>query len=154
GLSAALLSQDTVGWFAKGRRNAAILEAMEAAIEYLTKRLGPDMSQWQWGKIHILTLRHILSGRGDLGQLLDHGGVPVPGDAHTVCNTGLGAQFESRMGAGYRLAADLSTSPPELLAVDSQSQSGHSGSPHYRDQLPTWMRGEHHRLILKGKAES
>jgi penicillin amidase len=154
GLSAALLPEDSVGWFAKGRRNAAILEAMEAAIEYLTKRLGPDMSHWQWGKIHILTLRHILSGRGDLGQLLDHGGVPVPGDAQTVCNTGLGAQFESRMGAGYRLIADLSTSPPELFAVDSQSQSGHPGSPHYRDQLPTWMRGEHHRFILDGKGKS
>jgi penicillin amidase len=127
---------------------------MKSAIQYLADRLGPNMSQWQWGKIHILTLRHILSGRGDLGQLLDHGGVPVPGDAHTVCNTGLGAQFESRMGAGYRLVADLSTSPPELFAVDSQSQSGHPGSPHYRDQLPTWMRGEHHLFILDGKGES
>jgi len=154
GLSAALLAEDTVGWFAKGRRETAILDALKAALQYLAERLGPDMSQWQWGKIHILTLRHILSGRGDLGQLLDHGGVPVPGDAQTVCNTGLGAQFESRMGATYRLIADLHTSPPELLAVDSQSQSGHPGSPHYRDQLPTWLRGEHHRFILDGKEAS
>jgi penicillin amidase len=148
GLSAALLAEDSVGWFAKGRRETAIVDAMKAAIVYLTERLGPDMSQWNWGKIHILTLRHILSGRGDLGQLLDHGGVPVPGDAQTVCNTGLGSQFESRLGATYRLVADLSTTPPELLAVDSQSQSGHPGSPHYRDQLQTWLKGEHHRFVL------
>jgi len=154
GLSAAILAEDTVGWFAKGRRETAILDAFKAGLQYLVERLGPDMSQWQWGKIHILTLRHILSGRGDLGQLLDHGGVPVPGDAQTVCNTGLGAQFESRMGATYRLIADLHTSPPDLLAVDSQSQSGHPGSPHYRDQLPTWLRGEHHRFVLDGKEAS
>jgi penicillin amidase len=154
GLSATLLAEDAAGWFAKGRRETAILDSLQSAVQYLTDRLGADMSQWQWGKIHILTLRHILSGRGDLGQLLDHGGVPVPGDAQTVCNTGLGAQFESRMGATYRLIADLSTSPPELLAVDSQSQSGHPGSPHYRDQLPTWLRGEHHRFILDEKESS
>lgn len=154
GLSASLLSDDTVGWFGKGRRDAALINALTSAIQYLTDRLGPDMSQWQWGKIHILTLKHIMSGRGDLGQLLDHGGVPVPGDAQTVCNTGLGAQYESRMGATYRLVADLSTSPPELMAVDSQSQSGHPGSPHYRDQLPTWLKGEHHRFVLDGKGKS
>src|SRR5262249_22673906 len=135
GLAAALLAgEDRAGWFAAGRREAAIHEAMTATLERLTERLGPDFTQWTWGRGHVLPFRHYLSGRGDLDQLLDHGGAPVQGNAHTVCNTGLGSQYEARAGAGYRLIADLSTSPPGLWAVDGQSQSGHPGSAHYADQ--------------------
>lgn len=44
-------------------------------------------------------------------------------------------------GFGYTLAQ-------ALQAVDSQSQSGYPGSPHYGDQFPTWLRGEYHTLPL------
>jgi penicillin amidase len=148
GLAAALLHEDTAGWFDPGQREPFIRAALQASLSWLTDRLGPDMSQWTWGRLHTLTLRHILSGRGDLGQLLDHGGVPVPGNMHTVCNTGLGAQFESRTGAGFRLIADLSTAPPELLTIDAQGQSGQPGSPHYSDQLDDWVAGSYHKIIL------
>src|SRR5262249_50273580 len=94
GLSAALLNEDAAGWFAPGRREQAIRGAMTAALDWLGKRLGEDMSAWNWGKLHTLMLCHVLSGRGDLGTLLDQRGLPVPGNAHTVCNTGLGANFE------------------------------------------------------------
>src|SRR5262249_43420192 len=134
GLAAALLTEDRAGWFQAGNREQSIVEAMDGALDYLAERLGPDVAQWDWGRLHTLPLRHVLSGRGDLGQLLDHGGVPVRGDAHTVCNTGLGSLLEARSGAGYRLIAELAESPPGLWAVDGQSQSGHPGSPHYRDQ--------------------
>jgi acyl-homoserine lactone acylase PvdQ len=106
------------------------------------------MSRWSWGKLHALPLRHVLSARGELGQLLDHGGLPVPGTMNTICNTTSGPDFAAKTGAGYRLIADLSASPPALWAVDAQSQSGHSGSPHYRDQLPEWAAGRYHLIPL------
>jgi penicillin amidase len=148
GLSAALLAEDAAGWFAAGKREQAVCGAMSAALDWLTDRLGSDMARWAWGKLHVLSLRHILSGRGDLGRLLDQRGLPVPGTMHTVCNTGLRSDYSAGLGANYRLVADLSASPPALRAVDSQSQSGHPGSPHYGDQFPTWLRGEYHPLPL------
>jgi penicillin amidase len=148
GLASTLLVGDPAGWFATGRREPAILAAMGSALGWLGERLGPDMAGWTWGRVHTLTLRHVLSGRGDLGRLLDHGGVPVSGNMHTVCNTGLGASLESRTGAGYRHVADLAETPPGLWATDAQSQSGHPGSPHYSDQLAGWLKGELHRLSL------
>ncbi|MBY0527225.1 MAG: penicillin acylase family protein [Gemmataceae bacterium] len=154
GLAAALLEDDRCGWFSDGVRERSIHEAMIAALDWLTPQLGPDLNQWTWGRLHVVPLRHVLSGRGDLGQLLDHGGVPVPGDGITVCNTGLGRRFEANAGANYRLIADLSTSPPGLWAVDSQSQSGHPGSPHYADQLPEWLHGRYHYLPLDGAEAS
>jgi penicillin amidase len=148
-LAAALLCEVTLGWFAGSQRNEAIAAAMNTALDYLTERLGSDMTTWTWGRIHTLPLRHVLSGRGDLGQLLDQGGIPVKGDMSTVCNTGVGGQFEGRSGANYRLIAELGTTPPTLFAIDGQSQSGHPGSPHYRDQLTPWVAGRYHELRLE-----
>jgi penicillin amidase len=106
------------------------------------------MSQWTWGSLHTIPLRHVLSGRGDLASMLDHGGVPVKGDAGTVCNTGLGGSYEARAGANYRMIADMTMSPPGLWAVDCESSSGHPGSPHYGDQLCDWIEGRYHWLPL------
>jgi penicillin amidase len=124
--------------------------ALIGALDWLTERLGPDIQRWRWGRIHTLPLRHFLSGRGDLGQLLDHGGVEVAGDGVTVANATPMAQFQARSGAGYRLVVDLGSSPPELWAVDAQGQSGHPGSTHYSDQLEDWLAGRYHRLALDG----
>jgi penicillin amidase len=112
------------------------------------------MTGWSWGKLHTLPLRHVLAGRGDLGQLLNHGGLAVPGTYHSVCNTCPGPDFAAASGAGYRLIADLSSQPPALWAVDAQSQSGHPGSPHYRDQFTEWLAGRYHCLSLDRAAAS
>jgi penicillin amidase len=128
------------------------VEAMSDALDYLTTRLGPDMASWSWGRLHTLPLRHVLSGRGDLGRLLDQRGPAVRGNAITVCNTSPGARLEARHGGNYRLVADLGSDPPTLLAVDGESQSGHPGSPHYSDQLADWLQGRLHALVLEDKA--
>jgi penicillin amidase len=148
GLASALLVEDRVGWFAEGRRDEALARAFRETLEELTGRLGPDPATWTWGRLHQIQLRHVLSGRGDLGQLLDRGGVPVRGDGVTVCNTGYDPNYMAPMGANYRLIADLASSPPALWAVDAQGQSGHPGSAHYGDQLAEWLGARYHYLPL------
>lgn len=148
GLSASLLEGDAAGWFAAGRREQAIRETMSATLDFLSNRLGPEMATWTWGRLHAIPLRHVLSLRGELGQLLDHGGPPVKGGLTTVCNTSPGPDWAAKIGAGYRLIADMATSPPVLHAIDAGSQSGHPGSPHYSDQLPDWLAGRYHVLPL------
>ena len=148
GLAAALLAEDSVGWFAEGRREAALARAVQETLNELTERCGPDPASWTWGRLHQIHLRHVLSGRGELGDLLDRGGVPVKGDGVTVCNTGYDPNYLAPMGANYRLIVDLASSPPGLWAVDAQGQSGHPGSPHYGDQLVEWIGGRYHYLPL------
>jgi penicillin amidase len=154
GLAAALLIEDAAGWFPPGRREPAIRACWASTLDWLTDRLGSDPASWSWGRLHSLPLRHFLSGRGELGGLLDHGGVGVGGNSVTVCNAGTGPAFEARSGAGYRLLVDLQSSPPALWAMDGQSQSGHPGSPHYRDQLHNWLEGQYHCLTLEKGAEA
>ena len=148
GLAAALLNEDCVGWFEHRTRDAAVLEAFDATFEELSSRLGSDLSLWTWGNVHRIGLKHVLSGRGDLGKLLDRGGHPISGNGVTVCNTGYDPNWGAPTGANYRLIADFSVSPPGLKAVDAQGQSGHPGSAHYCDQLSQWMSGHYHYLPL------
>ena len=39
----------------------AIEAAMGAALDELTGRLGPDMTEWGWGRLHKIHLRHVLT---------------------------------------------------------------------------------------------
>ncbi|HUY36934.1 MAG TPA: penicillin acylase family protein [Pirellulales bacterium] len=145
GLAAELLSDDALRWFAiEGR----VRRAFVLALATLTAQFGPDMSTWTWGRLHQLRQPHILSGRGELGTLLDPASVPVKGDMVTVCNTGNDAALQATIGAGYRMIVDMSIAPPELWAVDAGSQSGHPGSPHYTDQLADWLAARYHRVPL------
>ena len=146
GLAGALIHEDSAGWFNDTDRETAIVDALTAALTETESRLGPDMSAWAWGELHKVQLRHVLSGRGDLGSLLDRGGLPVGGNGVTVCNTGFDPNWGALMGANYRLISDLGEDG--MWAVESQGQSGHPGSDHYCDQLVEWLEGRYHFLAL------
>ena len=146
GVASRLLAGDPHGWFPSGQRLPTMRRVFAWTLEHLAERFGPDLSTWQWGRMHPMPLKHVLSSRGDLNALLDHGGLPAKGDMVTVCNTGSAPDFQATTGAGYRLIADLRTNG--LLAVDVQSQSGQPGTPHYSDQLSAWNSGEYHLLTL------
>lgn len=148
GLAAALLHDDAAGWFGKEDRETAVLDALRATLSDLEGRLGKEMSAWKWGDLHTVQLRHVLSGRGDLGDLLDRGGLPVGGSGVTVCNTGFDPNWGALMGANYRLISDLGENG--MWAVESQGQSGHPGSDHYCDQLTEWLEGRYHFLSFEG----
>ena len=146
GFAVRLLDNDEFGY--SPPRNETIVTCMVRAIDALTERLGPDMSEWSWGRIHRITLNHLLSDRGDLSDLLRRGGQPVGGNGITVSNTGFDPNYLASIGANWRHNADLAEDPPGLWAVDATGQSGHPGSPHYGDQLTEWLAGRHHYLPL------
>lgn len=148
GCASRLLKADPAGWFAPGVRAERIIETFRRTLDLLTERFGPEPEKWQWGDLHVTPLAHPLSFRGDLGKLLDQPRGGVRGDMVTVNNTGSGPDWCANSGAGYRLVADLASSPPALLAVDGQSHSGHVGSPHYRDQFADWHAENYHEISL------
>jgi penicillin amidase len=119
----------------------------------LTQRLGPDMKGWTWGRMHVLQQKHILSGRGDLGSLLDLSGLPVCGDGTTVCSATPDANFQAYLGAGYRMVADLTDPCAGMSSVEVASGSGQPGSPHYADQIEPWNTGKLFYLPLRGEVD-
>ena len=148
GCAARLLTADPLGWFVNGDRESRIRQTFQATLDFLGSECGTDMSDWTWGHFHRLDLCHVLSQRGALATLLDHGGVGVRGDMQTVGNTGSGHRWTAATGGGYRMIADLGASPPRLLAVDAQGQSGRPTNPCYDDQLSDWLQGKYHEIPL------
>lgn len=148
-----LLQADPHGWFPDDDRRAQVRSTFSDTLAWLQERFGPELSTWTWGRIHVMPLKHVLSTRGDLAELLDHGGAGVSGDMLTVCNTGSGVDWTAVSGAGYRMVIDLSSSPPAMKAVDAQSQSGQPGSPFYNDQFDDWASGRYHEITLTRDVE-
>jgi len=153
GLASRLIDEDPVGWFENDGHRKAVLETFEKTLSMLKERFGEDMNQWAWGKLHVLTKSHVLDHIGDLGELLNHDPIGVPGDMITVGNTGEGPDWTSVSGAGYRLIHDMGSNPPCLWAVDGQGQSGHPGSPHYNDQEDDWLNAGYHCILLSDRAD-
>lgn len=163
GLAARLLEDDEIGWFRADRRSVA-RRVLGETMDELVTRLGPDPDAWRWGELHRLTLRHPLSGRGELGELLDKPPVAVPGDLSTINNSGFEGgrispdlpgydrNWEATSGAGYRLVADLGVSPAEIWTITGESQSGHPGSPHWNDQLDDFLAGRYRRIPMEDAA--
>jgi penicillin G amidase len=154
GLATALLTEDRSGWFHRHERRAAVQAAFLAAIEDLTRRFGPEMSQWTWGRLHTLLQKHFLSGRGELGALLDRSGLAVGGDGNTVASTSPDATYGAWLGDGYRMVSDMADLRLGLSQVEVGSASGHPGSPHYDDQLPIWAAGGYHYLALQAPVDA
>jgi penicillin amidase len=152
GIASRLLQADPHGWF-KTARGQAIRSAMVAAIDDLTLRLGPDLKDWTWGRLHALQQKHFLSGRGDLGNLLDLSGLPVCGDGATVCAGTFDVQYQSYLGAGYRMVADLADPGAGLWSVELAGTSGQPHSPHYADQIEPWNAGQLFCLPLRGDVD-
>jgi penicillin amidase len=144
--AARLIASDPNGWFPNGDHQQQLERTFDETLAFLEARFGLQMSNWSWGQLHVMPLKHVLSSRGDLAQLLNHGGASVKGDMLTLCNSGSGLDWTAASGGGYRMIADLSTS--KLNAVDGQSQSGQQGSIHYSDQYADWIAGTYHELEL------
>ena len=94
-IAARLLHADRCEWFAEDDRQQQILAVLNSAFDMLAERFGGDMNDWTWGKLHRMPLVHVLGSRGDLGDLLNHGGRAVDGDVMCVGNSGQGEDWEA-----------------------------------------------------------
>jgi penicillin amidase len=119
--------------------------AFSATVRYLREQRGPDVAEWQWGRLHTLKLEHPLSMRKPLGLFLDVPAFRWGGDLETVRMGGpLPGKVEGTgMISGYRFIADCADWDGSLSCIPG-GQSGHRGSPHYADQVDEWRRVAYH----------
>jgi penicillin amidase len=126
-----------------GGRDALVLQSLVEAVDILKTRLGPDMSQWQWGQLHHMTYEHQLAAfvNPEEKVSLNVGPLPMGGDGYTVHNTGFRlSDFNQNTGSSYREVMDPSNWD-RSVTINSPGQSGDPNSPHYRDLFPLWAEG-------------
>jgi penicillin G amidase len=132
-------------------RNQLLADTLKSAREELSKTLGPDSSQWTWGKLHIVRFRHALDQQSGAKDLLDLGPLARPGDEYTPNATGMSDSWDQVSGASYRQIIDLSNWDRSWV-INTPGQSGQPGSPHYSDLMSLWDVGRYFPLLYSRKA--
>ena len=137
-------------------RDKLLATSLEQAVVELTKKLGSDMTRWQYGQdaYHHALIRHPLSAavRPDVRKQLDVGPTPRGGDSYTVTATGGGDNQVS--GGSLKMIANLDDWDTSI-ALNNPGQSGDPASPHYRDLFELWSRGKYFPIFYtRSKVES
>ncbi len=122
----------------------ALGDGLAAGIDYLAERLGDNPGKWVWGSVHGTRPVHTLSPSfPQLASQLDPPSVAMGGDGDTP-QAGFfapGDPFTMMSMSVARYLFDPSNWDESKWIVPLGA-SGHPGSPHYADQLPTWAEVE------------
>lgn len=137
-------------------------EALDEALDRLTREWGPDLAAWRWGRAHPAIHRHEPLGErrllgADLGWVFDI--VHESGGDDFTINRGLmrwtGPQpYANRHAGGYRAIYDFSDLNRSVYAL-STGQSGHFLSRFYADFSLLWRAGDYAVMsMLREDAEA
>lgn len=126
-------------------RDDILLAAMSDAHDELTERLGSDPSQWRWGDLHMLELRHATfgsSGIAPIERLFNRGPLATDGGSDVVNAIGWNAAegYEVSRVPSMRMLVDLAA-PDDGRWVHFTGQSGRPFTRHYTDQTERWRDG-------------
>ena len=132
-----------------------LAEALERALDDLTRRYGANPDRWRWGDAHFAWSQHRPFSRVRWLAPFFEIRAPVPGDAYTV-NVGqtdfndASEPYASRHAASLRAIYDLADLETSLF-IQSAGQSGNPFSRHYRDMSALWARGDYVPMLTERK---
>jgi len=144
-----LLAQPRDAWWddvatpaVRETRDDILLASLTGARKELTSLLARDTNQWQWGKLHRVTLRHQTLGTGGVGaveRMFNRGDYPVSGGPATVNALGFDTRtgYRVQTGPAMRMVVDLGN-PDASRWVNQSGVSGHAFDTHYEDQTALW----------------
>nr|MCU0342072.1 penicillin acylase family protein [Spirosomataceae bacterium] len=125
-------------------RDELLFQTLHASLDTITKRLGADMAQWQYGqpKNKHITLKHALNDWVDDAQRarINLGPLPRGGYGETVNNTG--GNLNQEHGASFRILIDTEDWD-KTLGINSPGQSANPDDPHYRDLFELWAKNDY-----------
>ncbi len=123
--------------------------AFRTALARLQERFGDLIGDWQWGRMHRLTLAHPFGKQKPFDILFNTAPLALGGSASTVSKAeySLFKPYDITAGPSMRLIVDLAA-PDHALSVIPGGQSGQPFSPHYKDQVELWQRGQYRRVAM------
>jgi penicillin amidase len=139
---------------AKEGINDIIRKSFSEAIVYLNEKMGSDVDDWRWGRLHTLTLYHPFGKRSSLmGYFMNIGPFPMGGSLATVNPQPykLSAPWEGFHGASLRYIIDFADRKNSRRVIPA-GISGNFMSPHYDDQAELWRTGKYRPFVLDRKS--
>lgn len=127
-----------------------VQKSFQEAITYLQKEIGSEEKAWTWGRLHTLEFVHPLGMVKPLNYLFNSGPYPVDGGYMEINNMKWGQfdeGFKVKAGPSVRRIIDFHQ-VEKARAILPLGISGHDFSPHSKDQLPLFLRGDFRQMNL------
>jgi penicillin amidase len=127
-----------------------IEKSLHETETFLKKSLGSDPSDWRWGTLHKMVVKHPLGEVKPLDKIFNLGPFETGGHFSTVWQSTLmpGMDFSyNGWTASNRNIYDLQDWDKCLGSI-VPGQSGMFGSPHYSDQMKLWLDVKQHPLYF------
>ena len=138
----------------KETRNQVMNRSFHEAIKALENQLGPDYTNWRWGKVHTLEHQHPLGKVAALRPLFNVGTYEVPGGNEVINNLlfYLAEDGKYNVGGGPSTRRIIDFSDVEnSVSILPTGQSGVRSSPHYNDQAELFVKGRFRKMKLNRK---
>ena len=131
------------------RRNAStvMLQAFQESVAELSKALGNNPNQWQWGKLHTRTIASLLgvdalsygprASGGDEWTLNAAGGSPL--------SEGSPVLSSSAHGPSWRMIVDWGSG--QAVGTYPGGQDENPASPWYENEISHWWNGQYYPMI-------
>lgn len=135
-------------------RDRLLLESLQAAVAELQQRLGPDIGEWRWGRLHRMTFRPAVAKLADPQQQsqLTLPAVELPGSGDSPRAASFDEKdFSVDSGASVRIVLDVGDWD-RSMAINAPGQSDDPSSPHYGDLLSPWAAGRYVPLLFSRAA--
>ncbi|MCK9281087.1 MAG: penicillin acylase family protein [Melioribacteraceae bacterium] len=141
-----------------------IRKSLVDALSSLEAEYGKDISRWQWGSIHKLTIKHFFSGQSSLlDKLINIGPNEMGGDGTTIFNTeysfselpydrskeysNRSKPYETVLGPSMRFIFDYSE--PDYIYISMPTgEAGNFFSPYYKNMTSNWLKGKYYKLPI------
>jgi penicillin amidase len=137
------INQPNSSIFAGSFENS-VRTAFISAVSLLERSLGSNVSDWKWGKVHLLEIQSY-SALAELSL----GPYPIWGDSHTVSVGGVPEELVIpepyvRVGSSLRLIASPQTG--QFYGVIPGGASGNVLSSFYSNQLQFWLNHQYYDM--------
>ncbi|MGI8888077.1 MAG: penicillin acylase family protein [Nocardioidaceae bacterium] len=126
-------------------RDDIVRLSMMTARDEMTKVMSRRVGDWEWGRLHTLTLRHEALGQpgSPVSFLFNRGDVELGGGPSIVNATSydLGESFEVAAVPSMRMVVSLDDLD-QATWINLTGASGHAYAHNYTDQTELWAEGE------------
>ena len=128
---------------------ASLLKALQSTIDFLTKRISPDINRWHWGNLHKLTLVHPFSLANEDAKALNIGPFKFGGDGNTLASAYCDNldTFDVLVGPSIRHIHDLSDWNKSIWSLPG-GQSGLPFHKHYSDLIKLYVKGKYIPMLF------
>ena len=135
-------------------RQEILIESLRGAMNEVRQVLGPDISNWAWGKLHHAQFEHALAPLADdpTRAQMSVGRLAMGGSAFSPRAASYRASdFRVTSGASFRMVLDVGNWD-QSVTINTPGQSGNPFSAHYRDLAPLWAAGDYVPLLYSRAA--